>query len=253
MNLFEAFILGLVEGITEFLPISSTGHLILVSHVLDLGQGKFEKTFEISIQLGAILAVCIFYFEKLKCNVDLWKKIFVAFLPTGVIGLLLHGFVERLFDPLIVSTMLIIGGIVFILVEMFEREHFQIEDLSKISYVKAFLVGVFQSFAMIPGTSRSGATIVGGLILGLDRKVATEFSFLLAIPTMFAATGFELVKNVNYISITDLKALFMGFFVAFISAYLSVRWLLNFISAHTFIPFGIYRVVVGCFCFLWLV
>ncbi len=249
MNILDSLILGIVEGVTEFLPISSTGHLILASHLLGLNQGAFEKTFEISIQLGAILAVCVIYFEKLKSNLNLWKKLTVAFIPTGAIGLLLHKTVETLFKPEIVAFMLIFGGIVFILVEALKGENSSVVELESIPYPKAFLIGIFQSFAMVPGTSRSGATIIGGLLLGLDRKTATEFSFLLAIPTMLAATGFEVVKNLTELSPENVKLLLIGFVTAFLSAYLAVKWLLNFISNHSFIPFGIYRILVGSFYF----
>ena len=196
MNILDSIILGIVEGVTEFLPISSTGHMILVSYLLGLKQNSFEKTFEIAIQLGAILAVVSIYREKLTHNLELWKKLIVAFIPTGIIGLALHHYVEKLFNPFVVSVALIFWGMVFIAIELLykEKEH-HISEPEKISYLKAAMIGIFQSLAMVPGTSRSGATIIGGLLLGMKRVAATEFSFLLAIPTMFAATGFEMVKN----------------------------------------------------------
>ncbi|ADY72949.1 Undecaprenyl-diphosphatase [Desulfurobacterium thermolithotrophum DSM 11699] len=250
MNILDAIILGIVEGITEFLPISSTGHMILVSYLLGLKQNSFEKTFEIAIQLGAILAVVSIYREKLTRNIELWKKLIAAFIPTGIIGLALHHYVEELFNPFVVSIALIFWGAVFIVIELLykEKEH-HISEPEKISYLKAVMLGVFQSLAMIPGTSRSGATIIGGLLLGMKRVAATEFSFLLAIPTMFAATGFEIVKNFKDFTPEGGIALIVGFVTAFVFAYISVKWLLNFIKTHTFIPFGIYRIVVG-FLFL---
>ncbi|WP_457681479.1 undecaprenyl-diphosphate phosphatase [Thermovibrio sp.] len=246
MNLVDSVILGIVEGITEFLPISSTGHMILVSQLLGLKQTVFEKTFEIAIQLGAILAVVFLYREKLSRSLELWKKLIAAFIPTGILGLLLHKFVEELFSPKVVSVMLIVGGIAFILVELFykEKEH-HVEKPEKISYKTAVGIGLFQSLAMIPGTSRSGATIIGGMLLGMKRVAATEFSFLLAIPTMLAATGFELFKNYSSLNGENLTLLGVGFITALISAFFAVKWLLSFIKTHTFIPFGVYRIIVG--------
>jgi undecaprenyl-diphosphatase len=250
MNILDAIILGIVEGVTEFLPISSTGHMILVSYLLGLKQNSFEKTFEIAIQLGAILAVVSIYREKLTHNLELWKKLIVAFIPTGIIGLALHHYVEKLFNPFVVSVALIFWGVVFIVIELLykEKEH-HVSEPEKISYLKAAMIGIFQSLAMVPGTSRSGATIIGGLLLGMKRVAATEFSFLLAIPTMFAATGFEVVKNFKEFTPEGGIALLVGFATALIFAYISVKWLLNFIKTHTFIPFGIYRIVIG-FLFL---
>ncbi len=247
MSLFESLILGMVEGVTEFLPISSTGHLILASTLMGIKQGQFQKTFEISIQLGAILAVVIVYFERLKRDLALWKRLSVAFFPTAVIGLAFHRFVEQhLFSPVTVSLALIVWGIVFIVVEtMYKEKDHIISDPDQLSYWKAFLIGIFQSFAIIPGTSRSGSTIVGGIVLGMSRKASTEFSFLLAIPTMFAATGFELFKNFSTVEAENLTALVVGFITAFVFAYFSVKWLLSFVKSHSFIPFGFYRIFVG--------
>ncbi len=253
MNILDSVILGIVEGITEFLPISSTGHLILTSHLLGLKQDAFEKTFEIAIQLGAILSVVSIYREKLVRSLELWKKLIAAFIPTGILGLLLHHYVEELFSPTVVCGALIVWGIVFIVVELLhsEKEH-HVEKPEEVSYLQAVGIGLFQSLAMVPGTSRSGATIIGGMVLGLKRFAATEFSFLLAIPTMFAATGFELVKNFNSLSADNWLALAVGFFVAFVFAYISVKWLLNYVKHHTFIPFGVYRIVVGILFILFL-
>jgi len=247
VNIVDSIILGLVEGITEFLPISSTGHMILVSKLLGLQQNSFEKTFEIAIQLGAILAVVFIYKDRLIKSIELWKKLLAAFIPTGILGLLFHKFIEeKLFNPFVVSVMLIVWGIVFIVVELLykEKEH-HLKNPEEISYLKAIGIGLFQSLAMIPGTSRSGATIIGGMLLGMKRTAATEFSFLLAIPTMLAATGFELMKNFHSINANNSIMLLVGFLTALISAFLAVKWLLNYIKNHTFIPFGIYRILVG--------
>jgi len=246
LGFLEALILGIVEGITEFLPISSTGHMILVAHLLGLEQSDFLRLFEVFIQLGAILAVVLIYQERLKRDFNLWKKLIAAFIPTGIIGLLLHSKVEELFSPFVVSLMLIAWGAIFIIVELLNRKRKpKILSLSGVGYATAVLIGIFQSLAMVPGTSRSGATIVGGLLLGMERKVATEFSFLLAIPTMAAASGFELLKGAPSLTTQEVLVLAVGFSTAFISAYLAVKWLLRFIESHTFIPFGIYRIIVG--------
>ena len=251
MNLWDAVILGIVEGITEFLPISSTGHLILTSTLLGLKQTDFQKTFEVAIQLGSILAVVFLFHKRLFTDFELWKRIIVAFIPTGVLGMLLYKFIKGyLFNPFVVATMLILGGVVFILVEWWLKKHPpQVHDEDQIPYWKAFLIGLFQSLAMVPGTSRSGATIIGGLLLGLDRKTAAEFSFLLAVPTMFAATGYDIFKHHSELSIENWELLLVGFITAFISAIIAVKWFLNFIKNHSFIPFGIYRIMVGLLFF----
>ena len=254
MDILQAIILGIIEGITEFLPISSTGHLILVSHLLNINQTEFVITFEIAIQLGAILAVVFLYKEKLFKNYLLWKKILAAFIPTATLGLFFYPYLKHFFSPLIVSIALITWGIIFIIIELFlKKRKFEIDSLEKISYKKAILIGIFQSFAMIPGTSRSGATIIGGLISGLSRPVATEFSFLLAIPTMCAATGLKLLKSLPLITLDNLILIFVGFLTSFISAFFSIKWLLNFVKNHTFIPFGIYRIILGIICLLFFI
>ncbi len=246
MSVFESIILGIVEGITEFLPVSSTGHLILVSMLLGIEQTDVHKAFEVSIQLGSILAVVFLYHQKIFHSIDLWKRLIIAFIPTGTLGFLLYKLIKGLFSPYVVSVMLILGGIVFILIEIFykEKEH-HIDDINEIPYSKAFMIGLFQSLAMIPGTSRSGATIIGGLLLGLKRKTAAEFSFLLAVPTMFVATAYDIAKNFNSFQVDDFVTLGVGFITAFIFAVITIKVFLKFISSHNFIPFGIYRIILG--------
>ncbi len=243
---YDALILGIVEGVTEFLPVSSTGHLILASKLLGLPQTDMQKTFEVVIQLGSILAVIFAFKEKIFHSFTLWKKLIVGFIPTGILGLTLYKIVKSLFAPSTVAYMLIIGGVIFIVVEYFykEKEH-HVGHVEDVSYKQAFLIGLFQSLAMVPGTSRSGATIIGGLLIGLKRKTATEFSFLLAVPTMLAATAYDILKHRNEFSFDDAQALGIGFVTAFIVALLIIKWFLNFIKKHTFIPFGFYRIVVG--------
>ena len=253
MELIQAIILGIVEGVTEFLPISSTGHMILASKLMGLKQEEFLKSFEVVIQLGSILAVVVAFKDRIFKDLELWKRLIVAFIPTGILGLTLYKLIKSLFTPSTVAYMLIIGGIIFILVELFykEKEH-HIEDVDQVSYKQALAIGLFQSLAMIPGTSRSGATIIGGLLIGLKRKAAAEFSFLLAVPTMFAATGYDLLKHYKEFDLSNIAALGIGFVTAFIVALVIIRWFLGFIKKHTFIPFGIYRIVVGVIFLMWV-
>ncbi len=247
MDLLSAIILGIVEGITEFLPISSTGHLILASHILGIPQDTFTRTFEVAIQSGAILAVAIIYMEKLMRDIEIWKRIITAFIPTAVLGFLLYRTIKSLFSPIIVSIMLILWGVIFIVVEKFlyDESRAKVKNVDDINYRQAFIIGLFQSLAMIPGTSRSGSTIIGGMLMGLSRKTATEFTFLLAVPTMFAATGYDLVKNMHAFASQNWLNLAVGFAVSFVFAYMSVRWLLNYVSTNSFVPFGIYRIILG--------
>ncbi|WP_299547497.1 undecaprenyl-diphosphate phosphatase [uncultured Helicobacter sp.] len=247
MEIIYAIILGIVEGLTEFLPISSTGHLILTSELLGIPQDTFHKTFEVVIQLGSILAVVFVFFERLfKNSLQLWIKLGIGFLPAGILGFLFYSYIKELFAPITVSIMLIIGGIVFIVLEIFykEKEH-HTTDVNAISYKQSLLIGFFQALAMIPGTSRSGATIVGGLLLGCNRKVATEFSFLLALPTMILASAYSLYKNYEVLNLDNIWILISGFIVAFFSALLAIKLFLNFVSRFNFIPFGIYRIILG--------
>jgi len=246
LGIIEAIILGIVEGITEFLPISSTGHLILASTLMGIQQTEVHKAFEVSIQLGSILAVVFVYHQKIFHSIELWKRLIVAFIPTGVLGFLLYKIIKGLFSPVVVSVMLILGGIAFILVEKFynEKEH-ALKDVEKIPYWKAVAIGIFQSLAMIPGTSRSGATIIGGLLLGLNRKAAAEFSFLLAVPTMLVATTYDTLKHFNEYQFDHWTTLLVGFITAFIFAIITIKLFLSFITKHNFVPFGIYRIILG--------
>ncbi|MBI3873993.1 MAG: undecaprenyl-diphosphate phosphatase [Arcobacter sp.] len=197
MTIFDALTLGTLEGLTEFLPISSTGHLIMASNLLGLEQTNAHKTFEVSIQLGSILAVLFLFAKKLMADVSLWIKIIIAFLPTAILGFLFYKTIKALFGIETVAIMLIVGGIIFLIIEYYRRNHDDSKDktVDDLTIKEAFIIGLFQSFSMIPGTSRSGATMIGGLFSGLSRKSAAEFSFLLAIPTMFAATFYDLYKN----------------------------------------------------------
>lgn len=255
MNLLQAFIFGIIEGVTEFLPISSTGHLILTAHALGLSQTEFLKTFEIVIQFGAILSVVVLYWKSLLVNFEVLKRVVAAFLPTAVLGLIFYKVIKHFLmaSNQVVLWSMFLGGICLIIFELLHREKDDaLEDLGAISYRTSVLIGLFQSIAMIPGVSRSAATIVGGLVLGLRRKTIVEFSFLLAVPTMLAATGLDLIKNVNQFSIAQINVLSIGFVVSFVSALLGVKFLLSFIKHHSFISFGIYRIIVALFFWLFL-
>lgn len=253
MTILESAILGVVEGVSEFLPISSTGHLILASTLLKIGQTDAHKVFEVTIQSGAILAVVCLYRKQLVSRSDLLLKLCAAFLPTGVLGFLLYKLVKSFFQPSLVSYMLIAGGIAFIAVERYFKGRPVPEgDLQDITYRKAFAIGLIQSISMIPGVSRSGATIMGGLLLGMGRKEAAEFSFLLAIPTMLAATGYDIYKNFASFSLGDWQNILAGFIASFVFAVIGIKGFLKFITSHTFVPFGVYRIVAGVLFLLFL-
>lgn len=246
MDIVSAIVLGLVEGVTEFLPISSTGHLILTSHLLGL-EGSFTKSFEIIIQLGAILSVVVLYWKSFL-NFEVIKRLAVAFIPTGIIGLVLYKVVKTylLGSEIVVLWALLIGGVVIIIFELLHKEKEEATaEVAHMTYLQSALIGLFQALAIIPGTSRSAATIVGGLLLGLRRTTIVEFSFLLAVPTMLAATGLDLAKNASSFSIDQFWVLSVGFVVSFIVALFSIKFLLGYVRKHSFIPFGIYRIVLA--------
>lgn len=252
--LIHALILGLVEGVTEFLPISSTGHLILAGDLLRFNNER-GKLFEIVIQSGAILAVCWEYRKKLASVVVNLPKdpnarrfllnLIVAFLPLAILGLIFGTTIKRhLFQPIPVALAFIAGALVILWAE--RRPHrIRIHDVDDLSVVDALKLGIAQAFALIPGTSRSGATIIGGLLFGLSRRAATEFSFFLAIPTLMIATVYQLYKERSLVALEDLDMWAVGFISAFVSAFLCVRWLLRYVSHHDFSVFAWYRIAFG--------
>jgi undecaprenyl-diphosphatase len=250
MSLLHAIVLGIVEGITEFLPISSTAHLILVSHLLHLAESEFVKSFEIIIQLGAILSVVVLYWSKFW-NWEVLKKLVVAVIPTGVIGLTVYKIIKGylLGNITVVLLALLIGGIALIIFERFHERKENEVDFSEITYRKAFLIGLFQSIAVIPGVSRSAATIVGGSLIGISKRTIVEFSFMLAVPTMIAASGLELVKSRSAIA-GNYGILAVGFVVSFITAIIAIKSFLGYIKKHDFAAFGWYRVVLAVVYFL---
>lgn len=254
MDLFQALILSLVEGVSEFLPISSTGHLILTSEVLKIPQTEFVKSFEIIIQLGAILAVVFLYAKRLLINPSVLKKVIVAFVPTGIIGLTLYRVVKDVLigNTLVTICALFIGGVLLIILEkIYQEKPHHLEKIEHLSYKNALLIGLVQSVSIIPGVSRAAATIIGGMFLGLKRVTATEFSFLLAIPTMFAATGYDLLKNYDAVLSSDPSILAVGLIGSFITALFSVKFLIQYVSKHNFIAFGVYRIILSII--FWLI
>jgi undecaprenyl-diphosphatase len=248
MTILHAIILSIVEGITEFLPISSTGHMILASKIMNIPQTDFATSFEIFIQLGAILAIVILYFHTLIRNIHVWKKVLAAFLPTAVIGFVLYKFIKHVLlgNPIITVWALLIGGIVLIALELFlknkERTTGSIEG---ISYKQAVIIGLTQSLSVIPGVSRAAATIIGGSAVGLKRKTAVEFSFLLAVPTMLAASGLDIMKSNVAFTASEMWLLMVGFIGSCIVALIIVKFFLEYIKNHTFIAFGVYRIAIA--------
>jgi undecaprenyl-diphosphatase len=255
-DIIKAIILGIVEGITEFLPVSSTGHLILVNHFIAFDE-QFTKMFDIVIQFGAVLSVVVFFRKRLFAFVrvggsylqsptaDLWKKAIVGVLPALVIGAILGKRIqESLFNPTIVAFALVIGGFVLILLE--KRKHQEtIVSISLLDYKTVLVIGLIQCLAMIPGTSRSAATIIGALLMGCSRLVAAEFSFFLAIPTLFAASGYSLLQTGFTMSSEELVLLAVGFVVSFIVALLVIAAFMKYISRRDFKSFGYYRIILG--------
>lgn len=247
MDIFQAIILGIIEGVTEFLPISSTGHLIVASDWMGLPQNTENTAFEVIIQLSAILAVVANYKDKLSFqHINLWLKVFIAFLPLAAIGFLFSDQIKALFSVQIVAVMFIVGGVVFLIVEYFLRGRTPATgDVEQISYPQAAIIGIAQVFALIPGTSRAGSTIIGALLVGLSRKASAEFSFLLALPVMAATSGYELLKHYDEFSDANWLALAVGFGVSFIVAFFTMKLLLRFLEKFTFVSFGIYRIIFG--------
>jgi undecaprenyl-diphosphatase len=247
MNLIDVITLGVVEGLTEFLPVSSTGHMILTATLLKLENTEFLKSFEVAIQLGAILAIILLYFKRLFSGWAIYQRLFVAFLPTATIGFVMYKIIKKfLFSPVVVSISLIIGGILLIVLNRWiEDSTADYEDLEVMPLKNAFWIGMMQCLAMIPGVSRAGATIVGGILNGCNKRQATEFSFLLAIPTMLAATAYDLLKNAESIDQQGLIFLGIGGVTAFVSAWIAVKVFLSIVTRYGFAGFGYYRIFVG--------
>jgi len=248
MNIFDSITLGIIEGFTEFLPISSTGHLIVASHFLGIDQTEVTKAFEVIIQFAAILAVFFNYRDKFTLEkTNLWIKVFLAFIPIGAVGFVFSHQIKELFSINIVAIMFIVGGIIFLIVEKFflQEEKLLINDVEEVTLKQALIIGFAQIFALIPGTSRAGSTIIGALLVGLSRKASAEFSFLLAFPVMSAVTAYDLLKHYKDFSDANLMTLGIGFIVSFIVAFITIKLFMKFLNKFTFVTFGIYRILFG--------
>lgn len=245
-DLLTALVLGIVEGLTEFLPISSTGHLIVAGELLDATDERWN-VFNIVIQTGAMLAIVWEYRARFfRVDFHLYRNLFVAFLPAAVVGLLFSKYIKAyLFHAVPVALAFIVGGIVILLVEGNPRKTHRVESAQAMTWLDALKVGIAQCFALIPGTSRSGATIIGGMLFGLSRKAATEFSFFLAVPTLVAAGLYDLWKHRGLLSAADLPVFGVGSVVAFVSAFVVIRWLIRYVATHDFKPFAWYRIAFG--------
>lgn len=266
IELLKVIIIGIVEGITEWLPVSSTGHIILVDEFVKFNETEaFKEMFDVVIQLGAILAVVVIYFKRLwplnrredtgrigwnKEKLILWAKILVACVPAGIIGILFDDKIDEIFfNPYVVSITLIVYGVAFILVEIYNRKRkFTVTEVAGITFKNALIIGVFQVLALIPGTSRSGATIIGAMLIGIDRTSAAEFTFFLAIPVMLGASLLKILKFLkDGGGFTGTQAIYLGagMAVAFVVSVVVIKFLMSFIKKHDFKPFGIYRIVLG--------
>lgn len=247
MDILQAIIIGIIEGFTEFLPISSTGHMIVASEFLGIEQNSVVKAYEVIIQFAAILAVMLLYRDKINLKeINLWTKIIVAFLPLAIIGFLLKDWIKEIFIISTVAWMFIIGGIIFLIVEYFHKEeNSKAKDIEEVTWLQSLLIGFGQVLSLVPGTSRAGATIITGMLSGVNRKASTEFSFLLAIPVMMAVSGYDLLKHYDEFMGADLTAFLIGFVVAFVVAYLTIKLFIVFLQRFTFVAFGIYRIVFG--------
>ncbi len=248
MNILHAFILGIVEGITEFLPISSTAHMAITSRFLGLTQSDFVKSFEIAIQFGAILSVVYLYWQRITKDRRWIKKLVIAFVPTAIIGFALYKIIKNVFmeDYSLMMGSLIVGGIIMIIFEMSHKEKSNEKDeINELTTKNCVVIGLFQALAVIPGVSRSAATIIGGLVLGIRRKTIVEFSFLLAVPTMLAASVYDVAKNASEFSSNNIGVFLVGLITSFCVALVAIKFLLNFVRKNNFIPFGIYRIAIG--------
>ncbi len=248
MNFWEAIILAIVEGITEFLPVSSTGHMIIASSLMGIADNPFTKTFTVAIQLGAILSVVVLYWKRFLQSFDFYVKLIIAVIPALVFGKLLDDYIDSLLgNVLVVGFMLFAGGVFLVFIDYLIKEN-KSDENQEITNAKAFKIGLFQCIAMIPGVSRSAATIVGGLLQKLNRKTAAEFSFFLAVPTMFAATAYKLLKfykeGVGF-QHDQISLLIVGNIVAFIVAMFAIKSFITYLTKHGFKVFGYYRIIVG--------
>ena len=255
MGIFESIIMGIIEGFTEFLPISSTGHMVVASNFMNIDQDNVTKAYEVIIQFAAILAVILNYKDKFSIRkIELWKKIILAFIPIGAVGFVFAHQIKAMFNIQIVAIMFIVGGIVFLIAERFYKENpLHIDDIEQVSYKQALYIGLAQIAALIPGTSRAGSSIIGAMLVGLSRKASAEFSFLLAFPVMCATTGYDIIKHYKDFNDANFLVLVVGFVTAFIVAYLTIKLFLKFLEKFTFVAFGIYRIIFGIALLVWFI
>ena len=243
MTWFQALILSIVEGLTEFLPVSSTGHMILTEGILGMKSNDFVQAFIINIQFGAILSVVILYWKRFFQTLKFYYKLFIAFLPAAFFGLLLSDYIDQLLESVyVVAVMLVLGGIILVFVDKWFKTPSKNQE---ITYKKALIIGFYQVIAMVPGVSRSAATIIGGMTQKLTKKNAAEFSFFLAVPTMFAASAYKLTKNYSAFNSDNIDILIFGNIVAFIVAFFAIKSFINYLTKHGFKIFGYYRIIVG--------
>jgi len=248
MSFFDAFILAIVEGLTEFLPVSSTGHMIIVSSFLGIASDPFTKTYTVAIQLGAIISVVVLYWKRFFQSIDFYFKLFVAFIPAAIFGFALSDYIDAMLENvMVVAIMLILGGVFFLFIDKIFKST-ELNGTSEVNYATALKIGFFQTIAMIPGVSRSAATIIGGLTQKLNKKTAAEFSFFLAVPTMLAATAYKLLKfwlDDNTFGGQELSLLVLGNIIAFIVALLAIKSFISYLTSHGFRIFGYYRIALG--------
>ena len=243
MTWLQAFIIAIVEGLTEFLPVSSTGHMILTEGILGMKSNDFVQAFIINIQFGAILSVVVLYWKRFFQSLTFYYKLFVAFLPAALFGLLLSDYIDQLLESVyVVAVMLILGGIVLVFIDRWFKNP---DKNQEVTYKKALVIGFFQVLAMVPGVSRSAATIIGGMAQKLTKKTAAEFSFFLAVPTMFAASSYKLLKNYTAFNSSNIDILIFGNVVAFVVAFFAIKSFINYLTKHGFQIFGYYRIAVG--------
>ncbi len=243
LSLIKVIIIAIVEGITEFLPISSTGHMVITEKILGIASSEFTKAFIVNIQFGAILSVVVLYWKRFFQSVNFYLKLFVAFLPAAIIGFLLGDFIDSILENVVVVAIsLFLGGIILLFVDKWFNKP---SEKQEVTYKNAFIIGCFQVIAMIPGVSRSAATIVGGMSRKLSRKNAAEFSFFLAVPTMFAATAYKLLKTYKSFNSDNISLLVIGNIVAFIVAMIAIKAFIGFLTKYGFKVFGYYRILLG--------
>ncbi len=251
MGYYEALILAIIEGITEYLPVSSTAHLVLASQYLGLKESMFLYTFNIVIQLAPILSVMIIFRKRLTASLEIWKKLIAAFIPVGIIGFLFADHIDALFSVDLIPLWMFITGLLFIIIERYHKEdRCDLYEIEHASYRQAVIVGLFQAVSLVPGISRSGSTILGAMLVGFTRETAMAFSFLLAIPTMGAASGYTLLKEYHKLDFSQIELLAFGFVISFIVGWIAVKALLGIIARYSFVPFGVYLMLSAVLFYL---